>query len=556
MSLHRFLTNIDVLHAVFDHLDLLPRPITDFARGFYARHESIVARRTLANAALTCRAFSEPASKTLWKCLHQGLLPLLNTLSCFKETGVSSGGIPSYISAAEWERFDRLASWVRYIGYHHSGTVVLESSVVDTLVQRRQTKGSLLPNLHILSWPVPMDLQRTLLRALCAAPSLSLVHLDEGHRFYDPYETRDIAVIAETCPGLARFLCNLRLRLPSPLLSLRSLRSLQVGEADKASFCQIGTLPYLTDLCTSIRGIRDSESPPVNEGAFVALRRFQTSGALAALIWMITQISSPDLTSLSVETDAKDIADMLPFFETVLTLPAAQSLQRLHLVIEMHSDDEAVGRKEVAFADLAQHILPLRRLEDVRVHVRYRTLSLSDADIVLIKSAWLRLRRLSLSFRAASSELEPVQLLRPSLSTLVDLALARPQFETLDVEVVSVTEDDLIRLESISLAAAPEVVHPTTALKWLTFARRAYRSRITFPADIPRLARALHGLFPLLGGLGRPMRAFAERGVIRYQFWTPRCTEYDLFRVLEKLEKLKSQRASRPSYFRVLTPAY
>ncbi len=383
-----------------------------------------------------------------------------------------------------------------------------------------------------------MNLERTLLRALCASPSLSLVHLDQGHRFYDAYETRDIAVIAGTCPGLAHFLCNLRVRLHSPILSLRSLRSLQVGEADKASFCQIGTFPNLTDLSTSIRGIRHSDSPPVNEGAFVSLRRFQTYGALAALIWMITQISSPDLTSLSVQTDANDIADMLPLFRTVLALPAAQSLQQLHLVIEMHSDDEVVGQKVLAFADLAQHILPLRHLEDVRVHVHYRALSLSDADIVLIKAAWRRLRRLSLSFAMDS---EPVQLVRPSLPTLVDLALAR-QLETLDVEMASVTEDDLVRLESISLASAPEVVHPT--LKWLTFARRAYRSRIAFPADIPRLARALHRLFPLLGGLGRPIRQLAERGVIRYLSWEPRYTECDLFRVLDNLEKLKSQRAS------------
>ncbi|KAI0762986.1 hypothetical protein C8Q74DRAFT_191888 [Fomes fomentarius] len=499
MSLHRFLMNIDVLHAVFDHFDLFPRPITDFERAVYVEHEAIVARRTLANAALTCRAFSEPASKTLWKCLHQGLLPLLKTFSCFKHwTNASVGQNPSYeldgeISAAEWERFDRLASRVQYIGYHHRVTVVLESSVVDTLVERCQTKGSLLPNLHILSWPDLTDshrLQPPLLKALCAAPLLSVVHLDKypDHAFFNINVTQDIAVIAETRPDLAHFLSNTNLHLQShsPILSLRSLRSLRVGEADKASFCQIGTLPYLTDLCTTIRGIRDSDSPPVSEGAFVALRRFQTSGALAALIWMITQISSPDLTSLSVETDAKDIADMLPFFKTVLTLRAAQSLQQLHLVIDMHSYDEAVGWKDLAFADLAQHILPLCHLEDLRVHVRLRTLSLSDADILLIKSAWPRLRRLSLSCFSLDESEPGLEALRPSLPALVDLALACPQIETLDVEVASVTEDDLSRLENIS-TGAPElgVAHSTTALKWLTLARSGYRERIAIPRHSP-----------------------------------------------------------------------
>ncbi|KAI0763002.1 hypothetical protein C8Q74DRAFT_1451054 [Fomes fomentarius] len=392
MSLHRFLANIDLLHAVFDHLDLLPRPITDFVRGFYARHEAIVARRTLANAALTCRALSEPASKTLWKCLHLGLLPLLKTFSCFKET---DGGIASYeldgeISAAEWERFDHLASWVRYIGYPYERAVVLQSSVVHALVKRYQTKGAaLLPNLQIL----------------------------------------------------------------------------------------------ISSIC--------DDSLPVNEGAFLALRRFKTFGPTpATLIWTITQISSPNLTSLSAMTaGAKHITDILPVF----ALPAVQSLQKLHLTVCF--DVEASGGMEVAFADLAHSILPLCHLEDVSLEISLQPLSLSDADIVLIKSAWPRLRRLSLSFAMDS---EPVQLVRPSLPILVDLALAR-QLETLDVEMASVTEEDLIQLESIS---APEAEHLNMALKWMRFQRLSeYRSRNAFPADVPRLARALHRLFPLLGGL-------------------------------------------------------
>lgn len=71
MSAHRFLTNIDLIHAVFGHLDLFPRSIdnTDFDhRVLTMGDESAVARRTLANAALTCRAFSESASKDVSPC--------------------------------------------------------------------------------------------------------------------------------------------------------------------------------------------------------------------------------------------------------------------------------------------------------------------------------------------------------------------------------------------------------------------------------------------------------------------------------------------------------
>ncbi len=113
---------------------------------------------------------------------------------------------------------------------------------------------------------------------------------------------------------------------------------------------------------------------------------------------MITKNSSPNLTSLSVKSRTKHIADILPPLETVIALPV-QSLQQLHLdmTFDFAADREGSGGA-FRVADLAHSILSLRRLEDVRLRVRHRTLSLCDADIVLIKSAWPSLRRLSLSF--------------------------------------------------------------------------------------------------------------------------------------------------------------
>ncbi|KAI0762991.1 hypothetical protein C8Q74DRAFT_1293017 [Fomes fomentarius] len=99
MSVHRFLTNIDVLYAVFAHLDLFPIPLTatDLGSDRLATVEgdSALIRRTLANAALTCRAFSGPASKTLWTCLHLhvGLWPLLKLF----EQDVAMGGNQFYV---------------------------------------------------------------------------------------------------------------------------------------------------------------------------------------------------------------------------------------------------------------------------------------------------------------------------------------------------------------------------------------------------------------------------------------------------------------------------
>ncbi len=157
----------------------------------------------------------------------------------------------------------------------------------------------------------------------------------------------------------------------------------------------------------------------------------------------------------------------------------------------------------------------LRHLDHVWLCPHHRTLSVSDTDIVLINAAWPRLRRLFLSFNAH----ERVHPLRPSLLALVDLALARPQLETLDVEVASVTEDDLIQLERISAGVAG-LEHPRT-LQGLRFARGRYREHIRFPTDIPRLVRALHLLFPLVESpLGRPIKKGKDGRLTRYFSWS------------------------------------
>ncbi len=164
---------------------------------------------------------------------------------------------------------------MQYIGYHPGVIVVLESFLLDALVKRCQTKNALLPNLQIISWTDLTDhhrLQSALLRALCAAPSLSLVHMKKysAYAFSHTNVIKELAGIADARPDLAHLFSttDLHFQSHSPILSLRSLRSLRVGETDEASFCQIGTFPNLTDLSTAVSSICD-DSLPVNEGAFL-----------------------------------------------------------------------------------------------------------------------------------------------------------------------------------------------------------------------------------------------------------------------------------------------
>ena len=82
MSVQRFLANRDVVYELFDHLSLYPYPLASFdAAQLRMGDDSKITRRTLASAAVTCRAFSTPASEVRWSVVHVGLLPLLQTFS-------------------------------------------------------------------------------------------------------------------------------------------------------------------------------------------------------------------------------------------------------------------------------------------------------------------------------------------------------------------------------------------------------------------------------------------------------------------------------------------
>ncbi len=79
---------------------------------------------------------------------------------------------------------------------------------------------------------------------------------------------------------------------------------------------------------------------------------------------------------------------------------------------------------------------------------------------------------------------------------------------------------------------------------------RGYHEHIALPADIPRLAGALHGLFSLLGGRGPPIEIYAKKGETLYHYWPEPDMKRDVIRLVDQLEKLKNQRACLLSTFR------
>ena len=138
--------NDDIFLEILKNLDPFPSHFWDTARTISnetTAHESSLRRGTLASLALTCRSFSEPASRLLWTDLPCGLLPLMRSFSGLRKVPIqrraSSTGeshdclyvkpasisqsrgiltgtsqyIKGKISSAEIGRFEELAARVR-----------------------------------------------------------------------------------------------------------------------------------------------------------------------------------------------------------------------------------------------------------------------------------------------------------------------------------------------------------------------------------------------------------------------------------------------------------
>lgn len=83
------LHNPDLLPEIFKHLAPFSEPLAlaqleEPPADLRVPEHTYLCRRTLVAAALTCRAFAEPASSVLWQVLYSGLLPLLCPLFAFK----------------------------------------------------------------------------------------------------------------------------------------------------------------------------------------------------------------------------------------------------------------------------------------------------------------------------------------------------------------------------------------------------------------------------------------------------------------------------------------
>ncbi|KAI0747572.1 hypothetical protein C8Q74DRAFT_510671 [Fomes fomentarius] len=257
---------------------------------------------TLANAALTCRAFAESASAVLWSAMHTGLIPLLLSLSNFK---LDSGNAdhekyPTYVRAplhdshsnsnsdsrnpppptpkkiteggvspSEWARFEVLARRIRSLSYVDpvAAKGQIDPTVVHLLVAQ-YSEGPLLPNLQVLAWipSGPQLEQQLLLETLCQTQTLTQLIFPAWKEFLPEawngghcFDDSDMAHVARVCPGLRDLVIDLDpvawadVIPPTFYSSFHGLRSTRVLLSQPNHIRALAMLPHLESLVINTR---------------------------------------------------------------------------------------------------------------------------------------------------------------------------------------------------------------------------------------------------------------------------------------------------------------
>ncbi|RPD58023.1 hypothetical protein L227DRAFT_194982 [Lentinus tigrinus ALCF2SS1-6] len=209
MYSHGALHNTDILNELFEHLSLTPRHVTEAdIHGLY-RDDAAVKRQALAHAALTCKAFSKPASRVLWMVLHRGIQPFLRVFSNFHENAEEQWAVLQRLykiegetTSIEWAQFERLAARVRCVVFDVRPPIA-ESTLGLLKAGWEASKKPLFPNLSVVDWPDSLnDTHRGLLQVVCANRNLSSILIKHGFKYATTISPADLSVVARSSPKL------------------------------------------------------------------------------------------------------------------------------------------------------------------------------------------------------------------------------------------------------------------------------------------------------------------------------------------------------------------
>ncbi|RPD72287.1 hypothetical protein L226DRAFT_158689 [Lentinus tigrinus ALCF2SS1-7] len=394
MYSHGALHNTDILNELFEHLSLTPRHVTEAdIHGLY-RDDAAVKRQALAHAALTCKAFSKPASRVLWMVLHRGIQPFLRVFSNFHENAEEQWAVLQRLykiegetTSIEWAQFERLAARVRCVVFDVRPPIA-ESTLGLLKAGWEASKKPLFPNLSVVDWPDSLnDTHRGLLQVVCANRNLSSILIKHGFKYATTISPADLSVVARSSPKLLHLhiRSNWHTSWHAPLTSFRNLRSIRMFDVDAVFYRHLSTFQWLQFLSVYVKESGDpspSASPSQACRGFPSLRRLEmpisTFAPPSTLLSMVAPITSSFFTTFVLGVEAADISDMIYCLESLSLLDLPRSFRKFHLYIE---GDHTPGRAIYAFSDMSKALFKFRHLEDVAIRASTGMIEFTDADI-------------------------------------------------------------------------------------------------------------------------------------------------------------------------------
>ncbi|KAH9952038.1 hypothetical protein B0H21DRAFT_705158 [Amylocystis lapponica] len=472
--MHRALDIPDIVYEIFRHL-----------RPFPGRSRSDYQLRVLANAARTCRAFTDPALDLLWQDLDT-IIYLLNVTHVVGPLYlIKIHGQCDRISDNEWMRFQYYARRVRCLSPH--GAVRIDDSVFIEL--SRHTNGnSLLPSLEYLKWTAILSSQISTLSLI--GPSLrrlDLRILPEALRHdEEPPDDDDLSPLLCQVFAQAPFIQELTISAcgrPASYLSVTEAKHLRFLDimgsyttfSDPAVVHAFSNMESLTNLRVTL----DEAFTPSSCSGFSNLQCLEIGGPLLQIAQLLSMINSRRLLSITVVSRTK--ADLV---QCLAPCAKFTSLRTVKCYIDRFENHIILSRR---LSDLIKVFLPMRDLESLELRVLKERLAWSDADVLEMASAWRRLTTLVLVHSHGNdSEIPPIWSLRhfarlcPNLTQLhlsimdiqtpgplpVDAApVSEHALESLFIDIMHKRQGPVAELEAFHVAKFLDLLFPH--VKWL-----------------------------------------------------------------------------------------
>ncbi|TFK92702.1 hypothetical protein K466DRAFT_659042 [Polyporus arcularius HHB13444] len=516
----------DVLLEIFSHF--IPRkswerPFPPLDISDLSMELSNIDRRSLARCALVCRTWSPFALDLLWAALPDGIGPLLNLIPGYgrfgrggRDQGLSGAKRTFQVPERVWQRFQQYAIRVKCFIYERRPygsrlaygpplRGVLRRAKLDLasplLCNLYDMNGGqpLLPNLRILQWRSSTTPARGFALRILAGPRLNAFYIDSVQCNYASFRSEgdlaaiegDLATLKKTCPRVEHIhITGTHIhefdpsldRLTPMCANLRSARFDRVfGNAIVAVLAQVPRLQVVDiELCGS-RSLGDLSTP----NTFRALRELTARGNPLDIGPFLRSVTSKRLSSIKLLVSAPFPRDIMKCTEPLPLLPCADSLARLHLDMSVHFLSHDDDDDYLPFSALLDNLLSIRQLENIKLYLT--CVEVTNADLSAIAAAWPLLRCLKVlpnpepyerNWRGSTTKPPPI---RPSLLSVVDLAMKRPMLEELAVETNYTSHNGLDEIEDFAQHATPHAN--------LVFFD-------SFTAEDGRLATALSRLFP------------------------------------------------------------